>query len=369
MIAHMWLENLAAYSLQVFVLILAGTMLLHLFRLKAPAVLLAFWQALLVLCLLLPVLQPWRQARQAFQAAAMPAIEIPSPPANSSLDAAPLATAPAPPRSIPFPARGTIALILGGGIGLRFLWLALGLLRLHRYRRRSRRLWVLPELIRDLQWRVGVAPEVLLSRQIDSPVTFGWRRPAVLLPEAFTEMSESLQRPIACHELLHVERRDWLYIVSEETLRSLFWFHPGVWWALSRIHLSREQVVDREVLRITGARGPYLESLLHIASLRGRPAAVPAPLLLRERHLVQRVALMLKESTMSRFRLIRQPCRPLPPACSQPAPSPQPGFRSPHGRRPNRRPPFSKRCPSCAAPASAKAPAPAGANGPSSTAA
>jgi TonB family protein len=303
MISHMWLENLASYSLQVAFLILAGTMLIHLFRLKAPVVLLAFWQTLLVLCLLLPILQPWRQVRQAIQSAAEPAVEIPALPTLPSLDAVPPVTTPALPRSIPFPTRGTIALILGAGIGLRFLWLALGMLRLHCYRHRSRRLWVLPESIRDLQWRVGVAPEVLLSRQIDSPVTFGWRRPAVLLPEAFTEMSESLQRPIACHELLHVERRDWLYIVSEETLRSFFWFHPGVWWALSRIHLSREQVVDREVLRITGSRGPYLESLLHIASLRGRPAAVPAPLLLHERHLVQRVALMLKESTMSKFRV------------------------------------------------------------------
>jgi TonB family protein len=44
--------------------------------------------------------------------------------------------------------------------------------------------------------------------------------------------------------------------------------------------------------------------LLHIASLRGRPASVPAPLLLKERHLVQRVALMLKESKMTRSRLI-----------------------------------------------------------------
>jgi len=303
MISHMWLENLAAYSLQVFVLILAGTLLLHLFRLKTPAVLLAFWQSLMVFCLLLPVLQPWRQVRQAFRSAAAPVFEIASPPQPSSLDALPLVTDPAPQRSIPFPTRRTIALILGTGIGLRLLWLAVGLLRLRRYRQRSLRFRVLPQLIRDLQRRVGVAPEILLSEQIDSPVTFGWRRPAVLLPEAFSAMSETLQRPIVCHEMLHIERHDWLYILSEEFLRSLLWFHPAVWWALSRIHLSREQVVDREVLRITGARGPYLESLLQIASLRGRPAAVPAPLLLHERHLVQRVALMLKESSMSKFRV------------------------------------------------------------------
>ena len=92
---------------------------------------------------------------------AEPAVEIPAFPTLPSLDAVPPVTTPALPGSIRLPARSTMALILGAGIGLRLLWLALGMLRLHRYRHRSRRLWVLPDSIRDLQWRVGVAPEVL----------------------------------------------------------------------------------------------------------------------------------------------------------------------------------------------------------------
>ncbi len=301
MTPQMWLENLAAYSLQVAVIILAGTALVYLFRLRAPNVLLAFWQSLLVICLLLPAFQPWRQQMRTtplsiFEDSLAPAVPAP--------DLAPSAAIRETARTAPFPFSAALGLILGAGAALRFLWLALGLLRLHIYRNKSRRLSALPDSIRDMQWRVGVAPEIYLSPEIDSPVTFGWRKPAVLFPASFLEMSESLQRPIACHELLHVERRDWLNIVIEDVLRSLLWFHPAIWWAVGRIHLSREQVVDREVLRVTGERGPYLESLLHIASLRGRPAAVPAPLLLKERHLVQRVALMLKESTMTRSRLI-----------------------------------------------------------------
>jgi TonB family protein len=203
-----------------------------------------------------------------------------------------------------FPRYKLVVLALGIGAGLRFLWLALGMLRLLRYRNGSRRLAALPDVIREVQWQVGVSPEIFLSAEIDTPVTFGFRKPAVLFPESFAAMAENLQRPIACHELLHVQRRDWLFIVLEEFLRSLLWFHPAIWWVLGRIQLSREQVVDREVLRVTGERDRYLESLLHIASLRGRPAAVPAPLLLKEGHLVQRVTLMIKESKMSRSRLV-----------------------------------------------------------------
>jgi TonB family protein len=304
MTPQMWLENLAAYSLQVAVLIVAGTALVYIFRLKAPMVLLVFWQGLVAVCLLLPAFQPWRLVRVA---ATPPQRSIEAdhplsvlPESNASVFAPPTASL----RAVPLPTYATLVWILACGIGLRLLWLALGLLRLRRYLNRARRLAALPESIRDMKWRLGVAPEILFSADIDSPVTFGWRPPAVLFPESFTGMSERMQRPIACHELLHVERRDWLFVVFEEILRSFFWFNPAMWWALARIHLSREQVVDCEVLRIMGERGPYLESLLLVASLRGRPASVPAPLLLRERHLVQRVALMLKESAMTRSRLI-----------------------------------------------------------------
>jgi TonB family protein len=297
----MWLQNLMFYSVQVAALIGAGTVLIRIFRLKSPAVLLAFWQILLAACLLLPALQPWKPLRLAAPAplpAAAADIPLPAFPESGSILGNP-ATA-----RVVFPIYQAIAWILVCGVGLRLLWLALGLLRLKRYLHKARRLAEPPESIREMKWRLGVAPKILISADIDSPVTFGWRQPVVLLPVSFHGMSESMQRPIACHELLHVERCDWLFVILEEILRSLFWFHPAVWWAVARIHLSREQVVDREVLRITGARGAYLESLLHIASQRGRPVAVPAPLLLRERHLVQRVALMLKESKMTTTRLI-----------------------------------------------------------------
>jgi TonB family protein len=302
MTLQMWLENLAAYSLQVMILIAAGTALVSIFRVRAPNVLLAFWQSLLMVCLLLPLFQPWRSVPHGTSIAAVPAVKENSVALPEVI--APIVVTPARFRQTLIPVYPTIAAILGAGVALRLLWLALGLLRLHHYRDKSRMLSSLPESVRDMQWRVGVSPGIFLSDEIDTPVTFGLRQPIVLFPVAFTDMDEILQRPIACHELLHVRRRDWLHIVLEETLRSLFWFHPAVWWALGKVHLSREQVVDREVLKVTGERGPYLESLLHIASLRGRPAAVPAPLLLKERHLIQRVTLMLKESAMTKSRLI-----------------------------------------------------------------
>jgi TonB family protein len=145
---------------------------------------------------------------------------------------------------------------------------------------------------------------VHLSDEVNSPVTFGLRVPTIMLPKTFQEMSEPCRKSILCHELLHVRRKDRVVIIIEEMVLSVLWFHPAVWRLLGRIRLSRKQVVDHEVVRLTGSRQPYLDSLLEIARMRGRPRAVPAPLFLREHHFIQRVALLLKEASMSRSRMM-----------------------------------------------------------------
>ena len=136
------------------------------------------------------------------------------------------------------------------------------------------------------------------------PITFGLFRPLVLLPEYFQELDDKLQRPIVCHELLHVRRRDWLFNAVEEIFRSLFWFHPAMRWLINRIQITREQVVDQEVVRMTGARKLYLESLVKVASAGISDRRVPATLFLQECQLTQRVRLMLKEVSMSRSRQV-----------------------------------------------------------------
>jgi hypothetical protein len=117
-------------------------------------------------------------------------------------------------------------------------------------------------------------------------------------------MDAQSQAAIACHELLHVRRRDWVHHLAEETIRAAFWFHPGIAWLIARLRLAREQVVDLEVVQLTNARMPYLKALLEFTTARASIAAVPAPPFLAERQLVDRVTLMLKEVRMSRRRLV-----------------------------------------------------------------
>ncbi|MBI3697261.1 MAG: TonB family protein [Acidobacteria bacterium] len=282
-----WLHNLAAWCLQITLLVLVGALLPLCLRLRAARARLACWQLLLAGCLLLPALQPWEPPALTSTATVSLGIATTAasrPPAGSWLPSAP----------------EMMLLLLGAGILTRAVWLALGFWRLSRYRRQATLLSPVPEAVESRQAQLGVWPQVYISAGIAGPVTFGIRDAVILLPRRFLEMPPSAQDAIACHELLHVRRRDWAFMVLEECVRAVFWFHPAIWWLLGQIQLAREQAVDHEVVRLTSAREPYLDALLSIAAAKAQPDLAPAPLFLRKRHLARRVASILKEVSMSR---------------------------------------------------------------------
>jgi TonB family protein len=300
--APLWLCNLGVYSLQAALIAAAAAALAALFRPRAPRAMLLYWHGVLALALLLPAIQPWQHPQ--LPAATVTVIEGPSyipgqpqpEPAASISNAAPRAHA-------SIDSYRAIAWLLALGVAVRLAWLGVGLVRLTLYRRRARPLDPVPEAIGRAMLRTAACADLYISEDFDSPITFGALSPAVLLPARLLRFEPALQEAIATHELLHVRRHDWLWVLGEELVRAALWFHPAVWWLLGRIQLSREQAVDAETIELTEGRQHYLEALLEIAKLR-RPVAALAPLFLKKRHFTQRVKLIVKEVSMSRSRLI-----------------------------------------------------------------
>ena len=64
-----WLSNLAAWWLQTGTVTAMAAMLLRATPVRSPRAMLAYLQALLSLCLVLPALEPWRVASAASPAA------------------------------------------------------------------------------------------------------------------------------------------------------------------------------------------------------------------------------------------------------------------------------------------------------------
>jgi bla regulator protein blaR1 len=292
------LPNLVAFVAQVALIVSAGGLFAWGFGLRAPRVVLAYWQALLLACVLLPVVQPWQET---FRAADPALATTPAVLSETSVASFESATASATPssRSIAF----WVFLILGAGITARALWLAIGAARLQWLRRTASPIDP-PAAFVWAQDRVGSGAEIRISDGVSGPITFGVRHPIVILPPAVLTMDVRVQEAIACHELLHVRRRDWLWEILEEGVRTVFWFHPAVWWLIGRIQLSREQVVDDITISVTNSREQYVNALLVVALAKSPITLVPAPLFLRKSLLKQRVAQILQETTMSTRRLV-----------------------------------------------------------------
>ncbi|MDQ6705365.1 MAG: M56 family metallopeptidase [Acidobacteriota bacterium] len=275
--------KLLAYSAQICILVVAGAVLPRLFRMRAPGPMLIYWQCLLAVCVLLPLFEG----------------TLPAPagnPAHFTVTAA-LAPITSPRIRSFFP----IALaLIGVGSLIRLTWLAAGLWKLTRYRSGARQLTPAPPWMREIEDRLGTRAEVRISHEMTAPASFGR---TILLPATWLDIHPEWQRAVVSHELLHVKRRDWPFHLLEEVVRGLFWFHPAVWWLVTRIHLTREQVVDREVLQLAIPRESYMQALLAAARWPLAHAPVPAPCFSRKHELTQRLENIIEEVSMSKRRL------------------------------------------------------------------
>jgi TonB family protein len=147
-----------------------------------------------------------------------------------------------------------------------------------------------------------VAREYALTRPVrllvsDHPsllVTWGLRRPRVIVPRAAMSWPEDRIRIVLRHELAHIRRSDWVVQIAGEVLRAAYWFNPLLWIACARLREESEQACDDEVLTRVG--GPeYATHLLELARVLKSESAprVPAPAVARSSSLERRIRAML----------------------------------------------------------------------------
>lgn len=194
--------------------------------------------------------------------------------------------------------------------GVQLLVLGVQLLRLRRLARTAARLTDsrAHRLLDDARARLGVRQQVeLLEGPRESvPITFGWRRPAIVVPAGMADRPDELRMTLV-HELVHIGRADFVFALAERTVCAVFAFHP-LTWALSRsIERDREASCDAEVVGTGEARPHDYASLLY--SLGGRPQprlGVAAGLATPASHLKERIETMkafLNDPASPRLRL------------------------------------------------------------------
>ncbi len=162
-------------------------------------------------------------------------------------------------------------LVGAGFCGLRLMGGAFGLVTLRRQSVDVAAFDILRSFDK-VRRRVGVKQQVMLriSERIDSPLTFGWLRPVILVPASLlSALPITHMEAIFAHELMHVRRADYLFNLLFSVFRSAMFYHPAVWWMAKVVETEREMTCDLGAVKsLRSTASGYASALLAIDEWR-----------------------------------------------------------------------------------------------------
>ncbi|HJQ37084.1 MAG TPA: M56 family metallopeptidase [Thermoanaerobaculia bacterium] len=136
---------------------------------------------------------------------------------------------------------------------------------------------------------------VLLSNETAVPLTFGFRRSTILMPEAARTWSDGELKRALRHELEHVRREDWFAQLAARAACAIYWAHPLVWVAWRRFCFEAERACDDAVVVAFPGAEDYAGQLVSLAK-SVRFSMVPALGMASPSRLSQRVRALLDPS-------------------------------------------------------------------------
>jgi len=87
---------------------------------------------------------------------------------------------------------------------------------------------------------------ILVSEKILSPVTFGLYKVSIVLPIAYiNQLNLEDTEVILAHEIAHIMRNDFLINLLASIIKSIFYFHPAIWWLMETLENEREKATDK----------------------------------------------------------------------------------------------------------------------------
>ena len=127
------------------------------------------------------------------------------------------------------------------------------------------------QVLSRLETEFGLNTRVILgtSDEIDSPSSFGFTEPVVLVPETWNSWGASTRINILRHELAHIRRGDWLTSLIADAVSYLSWPNPFVFRVKKQMRAASEQACDLLVLEGEVCEIDYAEQLLMLARCAG----------------------------------------------------------------------------------------------------
>lgn len=121
-------------------------------------------------------------------------------------------------------------------------------------------------LSENLSAELGLRQPVKLLRAetTTAPMTWGFFRPVILLPDNAETWPAARRRVVLLHELAHIKRGDLLSQLVAQIACAFYWFNPFTWLAARRLRIEREQACDDAVLNTGAKASDYANHILEI---------------------------------------------------------------------------------------------------------
>jgi len=140
------------------------------------------------------------------------------------------------------------------------------------------------------QFGINRKVNLWLSNNIQTPVTFGFFKPVILLPVALiNNISVQQAETLILHELAHIRTNDYLlnwFLLSAE---SLFFFNPFVINFCKKIRLEREKNCDVQVMGFEYSPALYAETLLYAERMKQLVPVFQLAAVNQKKQLLQRI--------------------------------------------------------------------------------
>ena len=110
----------------------------------------------------------------------------------------------------------------------------------------------LEKMLYRLGGKLGIdkIPALRITQVGQSPVTFGFLKPIILIPAGLIlHLSSAQLEAIIAHELAHVKRNDYLANLLQSGLEVIFFYHPCYWWMSQTVKELRENAADDLVIQ------------------------------------------------------------------------------------------------------------------------
>jgi TonB family protein len=119
----------------------------------------------------------------------------------------------------------------------------------------------------ELCTNIGLAraPDLLITAEAIVPLSFGMRRPRIILPGECRQWSAARRHAVLLHEMAHIKRRDIPAQLLASFVTALWWFQPLCWFARWSLRRESERACDAVVLDAGLRASDYASDLLQIA--------------------------------------------------------------------------------------------------------